>query len=216
LQTQIHHLQMSAREAELNTTAERERAERLERESQQVRAQMEGELGTHWIVEERNAQLGDELDVQRRELAGALADAAEQGRVAEGLRQELKQVQMDFEDIKALEARNAEKIAHLLEDQADHLRILEPYHQADRDRTVLERQFHELKAVQEHTVRQLEGLKVEMDVANTDSLGLREEGKQLEREVREAWHRSTCCVRTCAPGGLPSPTLSSGLRTAGG
>lgn len=239
LQTQIHRLQTSAREAELNATTERERAERLERELQQVRAQMEGELGTRRIMEERNAQLGGELDVQRRELAGAMADAAEQGRVAEGLRQELEQVRTDFEDVKALEARNAEKIARLLEDQADHLRILEEARsrgenlevqiqaarsesekvdqalkearrekdrllraqatehervirdhiaEADGDRAVLERQFHELKAVQEHTVRQLEGLKVEMDVANADSLGLREEVKRLERELREARH----------------------------
>ncbi|KAJ7802672.1 putative peripheral membrane protein [Mycena olivaceomarginata] len=240
LQTQIHRLQTSAREAELNTTAERERAERLERELQQVRAQMEGELGTRRIVEERNAQLGGELDVQRRELAGAVADAAEQGRVAEGLRQELEQVRTDFEDVKALEARNAEKIAHLLEDQADHLRILEEARsrgenlevqiqaarsesekvdqalkearrekdrllraqatehervirdhiaEADGDRAVLERQFHELKAVQEHTVRQLEGLKsgdgrCERGLAWAEGGGL----KRLERELREARH----------------------------
>ncbi|KAF7360793.1 ATG11 domain-containing protein [Mycena venus] len=211
LQTQMHRLQAGVREADANSASERERAERLERELEQ------------------NAQLASEAEGQRRELAGALVDATEQSRQAEALRQELAQVRTDFEDVKALEARNAEKIAHLLEDQANNLRILEEARargenlevqiqaaraesekvdqalkeserrsmnassgdhiaEADGDRAVLERQFHELKAVQEHTVRQLEGLRVEMDVANADSLGLREEVKRLERELREARH----------------------------
>ncbi|KAF7377787.1 ATG11 domain-containing protein [Mycena sanguinolenta] len=239
LQTQILRLQAGGREADTNLAVERERAERLERELQQVRAQMEGEQSTRRRLEERNAQLGGELESQRHELAGALADASEQSRAAEGLRQELEQVRTDFEDVKELEARNAEKIAHLLEDQANNLRILEEARargenlevqiqaaraesekvdqalkeasrekdrllraqasehervirdhiaEADGDRAVLERQFHELKAVQEHTLRQLEGLRIEMDVANADSLGLREEVKRLERELREARH----------------------------
>ncbi|KAJ6460898.1 putative peripheral membrane protein [Mycena sanguinolenta] len=239
LQTQIHRLQAGGREADANFAVERERAERLERELQQVRAQMEGEQSTRRRLEERNAQLGGELESQRRELARALADATEHSRAADGLRQELEQVRTDFEDVKELEARNAEKIAHLLEDQADNLRILEEARargenlevqiqaareesekvdqalkeasrekdrllraqasehervirdhiaEADGDRAVLERQFHELKAVREHTLRQLEGLRIEMDVANADSLGLREEVKRLERELREARH----------------------------
>ncbi|KAF8218322.1 putative peripheral membrane protein [Mycena galopus ATCC 62051] len=239
LQTQILRLQAGVREADVNVAAEQERAERLERELQQVRAQMEGEQSARRRLEERNTQLSGELETQRHELAGALADATEQSRVAEGLRQELGQVRADFEDVKALEERNSEKVAHLLEDQANNLRILEEARargenlevqiqaaraesekvdqalkeasrekdrllraqasehervirdhiaEADGDRAVLERQFHELKAVQEHTVRQLEGLRVEMDVANADSLGLREEVKRLERELREARH----------------------------
>ncbi|KAJ7231272.1 putative peripheral membrane protein [Mycena haematopus] len=239
LQTQILRLQAGGREADMNVAAERERAERLERELEQVRSQMEGEQSTRRRLEERNAQLASELETQRHELAGALADAGEHSRAADGLRQELEQVRVDFDDVKALEARNAEKIAHLLEDQANNLRILEEARargenlevqiqaartesekvdqalkeasrekdrllraqasehervirdhiaEADGDRAVLERQFHELKAVQEHTMRQLEGLRVEMDVANADSLGLREEVKRLERELREARH----------------------------
>jgi autophagy-related protein 11 len=239
LQGQIHRLTAGLREADSNVSTERERADRLERELQQVRSQMEGDLSTRRIMEERNSQLSGDVESQRRELAIALADATEQSKIAESLRQELAQVRTDFDDVKALEARNSEKVAHLLEDQANNLRILEEARargenlevqiqaaraesekvdqalkeasrekdrllraqasehdriirdhiaEADGDRAVLERQFHELKAVQEHTVRQLEGLRVEMDVANADSLGLREEVKRLERELREARH----------------------------
>ncbi|KAJ6562651.1 putative peripheral membrane protein [Mycena capillaripes] len=239
LQAQIHRLQARLREADSNVDTERERADRVERELQQVRSQMESDLNTRRKMEERNSQLSGDVESQRRELAIALADATEQSKLAESLRQELSQVRADFDDVKALEARNAEKVAHLLEDQANNLRILEEARargenlevqiqaaraesekvdqalkeasrekdrllraqasehdriirdhiaEADGDRAVLERQFHELKAVQEHTVRQLEGLRVEMDVANADSLGLREEVKRLERELREARH----------------------------
>ncbi|KAJ7670582.1 putative peripheral membrane protein [Mycena polygramma] len=239
LQAQIHRLQAGLRESDSNAATERERAERLERELQQVRSQMEGDLSTRRMMEERTSQLSGDVESQRRELAIALADATEQSRVADSLRQELAQVRADFDDVKALEARNADKVAHLLEDQANNLRILEEARargenlevqiqaaraesekvdqalkeasrekdrmlraqasehdriirdhiaEADGDRAVLERQFAELKAVQEHTVRQLEGLRVEMDVANADSLGLREEVKRLERELREARH----------------------------
>ncbi|KAJ7645117.1 putative peripheral membrane protein [Mycena polygramma] len=239
LQAQIHRLQAGLRESDSNAATERERTERLERELQQVRLQMEGDLSTRRMMEERTSQLSGDVESQRRELAIALADATEQSRVADSLRQELAQVRADFDDVKALEARNADKVAHLLEDQANNLRILEEARargenlevqiqaaraesekvdqalkeasrekdrmlraqasehdriirdhiaEADGDRAVLERQFAELKAVQEHTVRQLEGLRVEMDVANADSLGLREEVKRLERELREARH----------------------------
>ncbi|KAJ7185219.1 putative peripheral membrane protein [Mycena filopes] len=239
LQGQIHRLQSGLREADANTAGERERADQAERELQEARAQVEGDLGTRRIMEERNAQLAGDVESQRRELAGALADATEQSRVAEGLRQELAQVRGDFEDVKALEARNAEKVAHLLEEQANNLRILEEARargenlevqiqaaraesekvdqalkeasrekdrmlraqasehdriirdhiaEADGDRAVLERQFHELKAVQEHTLRQLDGQRTEMDVANADIFRLREEVARLQRELREARH----------------------------
>ncbi|KAJ7445227.1 putative peripheral membrane protein [Mycena galericulata] len=237
LQGQIHRLQADLREADVVTVGERERADRLERELAQVRAQVESELGARRIMEERNAQLGGDVESQRAELATALADATEQSKLADALRQELAQVRADFDDVKALEARNSQKVANLLEDQANNLRILEEARargenlevqiqaaraesekvdqalkeasrekdrllraqasehdriirdhiaEADGDRAVLERQFHELKAVQEHTLRQLEGVRSEMELANADSLGLREELKRLERELKEA------------------------------
>ncbi|KAJ7136702.1 putative peripheral membrane protein [Mycena epipterygia] len=239
LQGQIHRLQADLRDADSNGANDRERADRLERELQQVRSQVESELSARRIMEDRNAQLSGDVDSQRRELAVALADATEQSKIADALRQELAQVRTDFEDVKTLEARNAQKVAHLLEDQATNLRILEEARargenlevqiqaaraesekvdqalkeasrekdrllraqasehdriirdhiaEADGDRAVLERQFHELKAVQEHTVRLLDGARSELEVANADLLSLREELKRVERELREARH----------------------------
>ncbi|KAJ7275721.1 putative peripheral membrane protein [Mycena rebaudengoi] len=239
LQTQVHRLQASAKEADLNVAAERERADRLERELEQVRSHLDSELSARRIMEERNSQLSGDVESQRRQLATALADATEQSKIADSLRQELSHLRADFDEVKTLEARNSLKIAHLLEDQANNLRILEEARargenlevqiqaaraesarvddalkeasrekdrllraqasehdriirdhiaEADGDRAVLERQFHELKAVQEHTARQLEGVRSEMDLANADTLGLREELKRVERELREARH----------------------------
>ncbi|KAJ6624249.1 putative peripheral membrane protein [Mycena sp. CBHHK59/15] len=239
LQTQIHRLQSSMQESQSSVVAEQERADLFERELQQVRSQVESELSARRIMEERNSQLSGDVESLRQELATALADATEQSKIADSLRQELAQVRTDFDEVKTLEARNAGKVAHLLEDQANNLRILEEARargedleiqiqaaraesekvdqalkeasrekdrllraqasehdriirdhiaEADGDRAVLERQFHELKAVQEHTARQLEGVRSEMDLANADSLGLREELKRVERELREARH----------------------------
>ncbi|KAJ7193554.1 putative peripheral membrane protein [Mycena pura] len=239
LQGQIHRLQTELREADATATSERSHADRAERELQQVRAQCESELSARRAVDERNTQLVEDFERQRYELTAALADATEQSKVAETLRQELAQVRADFEDVKALEARNAEKVSHLLEDQANNLRILEEARargedleiqihaareesekvdqalkeasrekdrllraqatehdriirdhiaEADGDRAVLERQFHELKAIQEHTARQLDGARTENEVANADALRLREELTRVERELREARH----------------------------
>ncbi|KAJ7485843.1 putative peripheral membrane protein [Mycena latifolia] len=239
LQGQIHRLQGGVRDAESTSTAERERAERVERELVQVRSQLDSELSARRIMEERNAQLASDVESQRRELAVALADATVQSRLADARGQELAQVHADFEAVKALEERNAEKVAHLLEEQANNLRILEEARsrgenlevqiqaaraesesvdralkeagqekdrllraqaaehdriirdhiaEADGDRAVLERQFHELKAVQEHTIRLLDGARSEKDVATQDLLALREELRRVERELREARH----------------------------
>ncbi|KAJ7119956.1 putative peripheral membrane protein [Mycena crocata] len=239
LQSQIHRLQSDLREADATAAGDRAHTDQLERELQTLRAQADSELGARRSMEERNARLAGDVESQRRELATALADATEQSRLAEALRAELAQVRGDFEEVKALEARNAENVAHLLEDQANNLRILEEARargenlevqiqaarsesekvdqalkeagrekdrllraqasehdriirdhiaEADGDRAVLERQFHELKAVQEHTARQLEDERHEREVAAKDVMGLREELKRSERELREARH----------------------------
>ncbi|KAF7325634.1 ATG11 domain-containing protein [Mycena kentingensis (nom. inval.)] len=239
MQAQIHRLQSELREAQTTASTEKLRADRMERELAQVRAQMENEVTMRRIVDDRNGQLMDDMESQRNELAAALADATEQSKVAEALRAELAQVRADFEDVKSLEARNGTKVASLLEDQANNLRLLEEARargedleeqiqavraesaqvdealkeasrdkdrllraqatehdriirdhiaEADGDRAVLERQFHELKAVQEHTARQLEGARAEIEVATADAQGKREELARVERELREARH----------------------------
>ncbi|KAF7316529.1 ATG11 domain-containing protein [Mycena indigotica] len=239
MQGQIHRLQAELREAQATVSTEQTRAERLERELEQLRAHVETESNKRRIVEDRNGHLSDDMESQRQELAIALADATEQTKIAESLRQELSQARADFEDVKTLESRNGQKVALLLEDQANNLRLLEEARargedleeqikaaraestkvdealkeasrdkdrllraqatehdriirdhiaEADGDRAVLERQFHELKAVQEHTLRQLDGARAEVEVATADAQGKREELARIERELREARH----------------------------
>ncbi|KAJ6586410.1 putative peripheral membrane protein [Mycena vulgaris] len=214
---------------------ERERADALDREVLQARAQLEGAEARGVLLEERAST----MEARNAQLAGDAAEAAEQRRRAEALREELEGVRADFEAVKALEARHAEKVAHLLEEQANNLRILEEARargedlegqiwaarkesegvegalreageerermlraqaaehervirdhraEADGDRAVLERQFHELTAVHEHTVRLLDGAKTEKDGAVKEVGMLREELRRGERELREARH----------------------------
>ncbi|KAI0074448.1 hypothetical protein K474DRAFT_1665357 [Panus rudis PR-1116 ss-1] len=97
----------------------------LERDLNATRAQLDSETNSRRILEMRNAELSREADAQRASLATALAEATERTRAAEVLRQQLDQVRSEFEDVKALESRNAANMANLLEEQANALRRLE-------------------------------------------------------------------------------------------
>ncbi|KAG6830914.1 hypothetical protein H0H87_006837 [Tephrocybe sp. NHM501043] len=239
LQADIQKVKTQLQEATSTSLAEQDRSGCLERELHQVKAQLEAEFTSRRIVEQRNAELQTDVEQQRAELAQALADVTDQSRLAENLRQELNQVRVDFEEVKALEARNAEKVNTLLEEQAanlqklegarargedleaqiqllreeseevhtalkdskdekdrllraqaaEHDRIIRDHRaEADGDRAVLERQFFELKAVQEHSDRQLKDLRADLEVANCDAVGLREQLQRVEHDLREAHH----------------------------
>ncbi|KAK7041445.1 oligomeric, coiled-coil, peripheral membrane protein [Paramarasmius palmivorus] len=239
LRGEIHRLKSDVQSFDQDATAERERANRLERELHQVRGQLESETTARRIKEERVVELLRDVDHQREELVLALKDVTEQTRVSEALRQELAQIRAEFEDVKALEARNAEKVASLLEDQAKNLKNLEEARsrgedlqeqiraaraesegvnlalkqaseekdrllraqasehdrvlrdhiaEADGDRAVLERQFFECKAAQEHVERQLKEIRSELEVERADAVGLREELQRVEHELKEARH----------------------------
>ncbi|OCH89638.1 hypothetical protein OBBRIDRAFT_794051 [Obba rivulosa] len=118
LEAEITHLRDSL------GTSEQARAE-LERDVHSVRAQLEGESTSRRLLEERNGELSSDADTHQEALAHALAEATEQTRAAEILRQELLQVRAEFEDVKALEKRDADKVAALLEEQALTLARLE-------------------------------------------------------------------------------------------
>ncbi|PFH49900.1 hypothetical protein AMATHDRAFT_62171 [Amanita thiersii Skay4041] len=125
LQIENQKLRADLNALEITSSEERDRADRQERELRQARAQIEGESTARRIVEERNADLSQSLENQRIELARALADATEQTRAVEVLKQELARARAEAEEIKALEKRNEEKMQTLLREQAKHLRELE-------------------------------------------------------------------------------------------
>ncbi|KAG9313565.1 hypothetical protein JVU11DRAFT_5892 [Chiua virens] len=116
-QGEIHRLTKDIQNAELTAQSERERADALERELHQARAQIESEVSVRCILERRNTELAQDVEGQRQERANALGDATEQASVADALRQELAQVRAQAEEAKALEAKNAAKVNQLLEEQ---------------------------------------------------------------------------------------------------
>ncbi|KAL0959683.1 hypothetical protein HGRIS_011381 [Hohenbuehelia grisea] len=239
LQAEITRLQSDLGQLDSTGSEERARADRLERELHQARAQAEGEASARRIMEDRHNQLTGHVESQRKALATALAEATEHARAGEVARQELAQIRAEFEDVKTLEARNSAKIASLLEEQSINLRKLEEARargedlevqiqaaraesedvnsvlkdaarekdrllkaqasehdrimrdhiaEADGDRAVLEQRFHELSAIQEDTERQLKDARADVEVANADAVGLREELQRVEHELREARH----------------------------
>jgi autophagy-related protein 11 len=104
--------------------AEIERDQR-DRDLQGAKVQLENEAVSRRVLERRNAELLNEADAQRKALADALADATERTKVAEVLRQELVQVRSEYDDMRALEQRNRDKVQTLLEEQANALRRLD-------------------------------------------------------------------------------------------
>ncbi|EIW78562.1 hypothetical protein CONPUDRAFT_138782 [Coniophora puteana RWD-64-598 SS2] len=121
----IRHLHNQLDDAENAVERERERADILERELHQARAQIESETSARRVLERRHEEQLTDVDTQRKGLQEALADATEQARVAELLRQELASVRVQDEEVKVLEARNAARVEQLLEEQAAHLALLE-------------------------------------------------------------------------------------------
>ena len=239
MKAEIQRLKRSLEDSEAKVSHESDRANRLERELLQARAYAENESNARRIVEERNQELAKDIESQRVALSRALADATEQSKNAEKLKQELAQVRSEFNQVKELESRSAAKVTALLEEQGNTLRKLEEARsrgedletqiqaarseseevrqalkstsgekdrllkaqasehdriirdhiaEADGDRAVLERQFFELKAVQEHTERQVKDLRAEIEIANADAVGLREELRRVEHELRDAKH----------------------------
>ena len=96
-----------------------------DRDLRSAKAQFESEATSRRVLERRNSELLGEADTQRKGLADALAEATDQTKTAERLRQELAQVRSEYEDAKALEQRNRDKMQNLLEDQANALRRLD-------------------------------------------------------------------------------------------
>ncbi|KAF6745385.1 hypothetical protein DFP72DRAFT_993114 [Ephemerocybe angulata] len=239
MKAEIQKLKAALEKSEAKALDEADRATALERELLQARSHADSESNARRIVEERNQELANDIENQRLGISRALADATEQTKTVEKVKQELSQARAEFNEVKELESRSAAKVAALLEEQGNTLRKLEEARargedletqiqaaraesedvrqalkstsgekdrllkaqasehdriirdhiaEADGDRAVLERQFFELKAVQEHTERQVKDLRAEIEVANADAVGLREELQRVEHELRDAKH----------------------------
>ena len=160
LQAEMHQLKQDVQNAELGAQSERERADALERELHQAKAQIESEVSVRRILERRNSELAQDVEGQRRERANALGDATEQARVADSLRQELAQVRAQAEEVKALEAKNAAKVNQLLEEETVTLRNLEEARSRGED---LESQIRTARAENNEVHRMLKESNMEKD-----------------------------------------------------
>jgi autophagy-related protein 11 len=159
-QNEIHRLTSSLRDCESSLVTEQERADRLERDLHHARGQVESEIGARKIMEAQNQELSLELENQRKALATALADATDQTKIAEVLREELTQARAESDEVKILEERNAAKVAALVEDQAITLRNLEDARARGED---LEMQIKSARAESEEVTQALKEASKEKD-----------------------------------------------------
>ncbi|EIN08294.1 hypothetical protein PUNSTDRAFT_143929 [Punctularia strigosozonata HHB-11173 SS5] len=160
LQAEITQLRANAEELNTSVNTERERSDRLERDLHLARAQIEGDTKARKVLESRHAELLAEVDSMRRSHAEALAEATEQTKAAEVLRQELDQVRAEAEAVKALETRNSDRIARLVVDQATTLRNLEEARARGED---LESQIKAARADSDQVHRALDDARREKD-----------------------------------------------------
>ena len=176
LQSEISRLKSELEEFDGNSSGERERADHLERELHQARAQIESETTARRIMEERHRELLADIDNQRKELTQALAEATCQTRTAEILRQQLAQARSESEDVKTLEARNVENMTKLLEDQEETLHNLENARSRGED---LEAQIGAARKEAEEVQRALEDARREKDRL------LRQQASEHDRQMRD-------------------------------
>ena len=125
LLSEISTLRSTQSSLEKQLLSEKERTADLERELAQIKTHYEKDLGGKRVVEDRNANLFEEMTKARSEMDRAIGEAADRTREADLLRQELNQVRADFEQVKALEKKNADMIEGLLAEQEKNLRVME-------------------------------------------------------------------------------------------
>lgn len=166
-----------------DATYQSRQAELLRQDLAQVKAEFE-EVKT---LEAKNGSkvvaLLEEQANNLRKLEGARARG-------EDLQAQIRAARAESGEVhQALKEASAEKDRLLRAQASEHDRIIRDHRaEADGDRAVLERQFFELKAVVESKDRTIKDLKTEVEVANADAVGLREELQRVEHELREARH----------------------------
>jgi len=171
----------------LRTTSEQgKNIEQLELQLTQARAQYE-EMKT---LEASSSQRVQALVDDQSKNLRILEEARSQGKDLQG---QIRSLRDESEGVnEALKAAGMEKDRLLRAQSLEHDRIMRDHRaEADGDRAVLERQFFELKAVHEKLESDMRDLKSDLDVANADAAGLREELRRVERELantRKAEH----------------------------
>ena len=118
LQAEIHRLKSASAESGASLTVEQERSGRLEPVRRWRAKALRG--GYRKSITWNLLLIYPSSTARTR----ALANATDQTREAERLRQQFAQVEIDLGEVKALEQRNADKVPHLLSGQAPTFRHL--------------------------------------------------------------------------------------------
>lgn len=165
----------------VNNSEQGKKNEQLELQLAQARAQYEEMKELEASSSQRVQALVNE---QGRNLSN-LEDARSQGKDLQG---QIRAIREESENVNvALKGAGMEKDRLLKAQALEHDRVMRDHRaEADGDRAVLERQFFELKAIEDKTENELREVKSDLDVANADAAGLREELRRVERELSNA------------------------------
>jgi len=181
-------------------------AEMLKQELKRAKAEAEEVK----VLEKRNEEKVQALcDIQAKHLR-ELEEARARG---ENLEAQIKAARTEGEEMHmALREARSDKDRLLRAQASEHDRIIRDHiAEADGDRAVLERQFHELKALNELTERQVKDFKADIEIANSDAVGLREELQRVELELRDARHMEQLLREDLRTGQLSQATFEQRL-----
>ncbi|KAL1744863.1 hypothetical protein HDZ31DRAFT_63668 [Schizophyllum fasciatum] len=160
LQSELQQFQRDLRDAEESYSSERERADELERQLFQARAEADSEVAAREMLEQRNAELRADAEKHSEELSRALGEATAQSRAAEALKQEIVHANAAYAEMRALEARTSERLAQVTDEQATVLANLEASRARGED---LEAQIRGAREENDDIHRALEDARREKD-----------------------------------------------------
>ena len=166
-----------------DATEQAREAEMLKQELARVREEFEEVK----LFEQRNADKVAQLLVEQSNNLKNLEEARARG---EDLELQIQAARKESGEVHhALKVASAEKDRLLKLQASEHDRIIRDHiAEADGDRAILGRQFSELQAVLGHKDRELKEVRSDLEVANADAAGLREELQRVERELHEVRH----------------------------
>ncbi|KAH9922465.1 uncharacterized protein B0H18DRAFT_1017593 [Fomitopsis serialis] len=155
--------------------------------ARQELAQVRAEFKHVKAIEKQNS---DRLNKLLEEQASSLRRLEEARARGEDLEAQIREARAESDEVKRSLSEAAREKERLLRVQAtEHDRVIRDHiAEADGDRAVLEHQFSELKAALEDTQRQLKDARAQVEMAQADTAGLREELQCIEHTLREAQH----------------------------
>ncbi|KAH6906808.1 hypothetical protein BKA70DRAFT_398779 [Coprinopsis sp. MPI-PUGE-AT-0042] len=183
LAKEIENQRLALSKAFTDAAEQSKGVERMKQELTQAKAEFEEVKA----LESRNSAKVAALLEEQGNTLRKLEEARSRG---EDLEAQIQAARAESDDVRqALKDTSNEKERLLKVQASEHDRIIRDHiAEADGDRAILERQLFELKTTQDYAERQVKDLRAEIEVANSDASGLREELQRVEIELRDAKH----------------------------